>query len=93
MRLIRSAIFCFLERGDNIACTLGPLEWFSQITIMKFYGNYSAIPYERIQTHFAEVFDMPLSAGSLYNVNADAYQRLELFETLNKVQLRQAPVA
>ena len=54
---------------------------------------FQLIPYERIQTHFAEVFDMPLSAGSLYNVNADAYQRLELFETLNKVQLRQAPVA
>ncbi|WP_051208211.1 DUF6444 domain-containing protein [Saccharospirillum impatiens] len=55
-----------------------------------YMSMFQLIPYERIQTHFAEVFDMPLSAGSLYNFNADAYQRLELFETLNKVQLRQA---
>ncbi len=55
-----------------------------------YMSMFQLIPYERIQTHFAEVFNIPISPGSIYNFNADAYQRLELFEALNKEQLRQA---
>ena len=51
---------------------------------------FQLIPYERIQTHFAELFGIPLSAGSVYNFNVDAYKRLGLFKTLAKVELRQA---
>lgn len=55
-----------------------------------YMSMFQLIPYERIQTHCAEVFGIPISAGSVYNFNVDAYQRLALFETLVKEQLRQA---
>jgi transposase len=55
-----------------------------------YMSMFQLIPYERIKTHFAELFGIPLSAGSIYNFNLDAYQRLPLFEKLAKIQLRQA---
>ena len=55
-----------------------------------YMSMFQLIPYERIKTHCAEVFGIPISAGSVYNFNVDAYQRLGLFEALAKEQLRQA---
>lgn len=55
-----------------------------------YMSMYQLIPYERIQTHFSDVFGIPISTGSIYNFNVDAYQRLALFEEIAKVQLRQA---
>src|SRR5690606_32607348 len=57
-----------------------------------YMSMFQLIPYERIQTHFAEVFGIPISAGSIYNFNVDAYQRLTLFEALAKEQLRQSSI-
>lgn len=53
---------------------------------------YQLIPYDRIQTHFDEVFGLPISAGSVYNFNAEAYQRLEFFDALCRVHLTQQSV-
>ena len=53
-----------------------------------YMSMFQLIPYERIQTHFAELFDIPISAGSLYNFNENAYQRLEVFDTLTTKILR-----
>ena len=55
-----------------------------------YLSMFQLIPYERIQTHFADVFGIPISVGSVYNFNVDAYQRLALFEALAKEQLRRA---
>jgi len=55
-----------------------------------YMSMFQLIPYERIQTHFAEVFDMPISAGSLYNFNDSAFSRLSLFESICKRQLRES---
>lgn len=55
-----------------------------------YMSMFQLIPYERIQTHFSELFGIPLSAGSVYNFNVEAYQRLAPFEALAKAQLRQA---
>lgn len=49
-----------------------------------YMSMFQLIPYERVQTHFAEQFSIALSAGSLHNFNHDAYTRLELFELLAK---------
>ena len=49
-----------------------------------YMSMFQLIPYERVQTHFAEQFSMSLSAGSLYNFNQEAYTRLEIFEALAK---------
>ena len=50
---------------------------------------YQLIPYERVKTHFAEMYDLPLSAGSLFNFNLDAFSRLAPFMALAKWQLGQ----
>jgi transposase len=51
---------------------------------------FQLIPYERIQTHFSELFNILISVGSVYNFNRDAYQRLSNFDRLAKYQLSQA---
>jgi transposase len=55
-----------------------------------YMSMFQLIPYERIQTHFDELFGIPISTGSIVNFNADAYQRLDVFETLAKKMLRNA---
>lgn len=57
-----------------------------------YMSIFQLIPYERIRTHFAELFGMPLSAGSLFNFNAEAYERLALFEAISLQKLRQAGI-
>lgn len=52
-----------------------------------YMSMFQLIPYERVQTHFAEQFNLPISAGSLSNFNLDAYERLSAFENLAKQQL------
>jgi transposase len=44
------------------------------------------IPYARIQDYFAEKMNMPISAGSIFNFNKEAYELLEKFESIVKSQ-------
>jgi len=53
-----------------------------------YMSQFQLIPYDRIQAHFSELFDLPVSAGSLYNFNDEAFKRLGLFETVAKEKLR-----
>jgi len=55
-----------------------------------YMSMFQFIPYERIQTHFAELFEIPISAGTVYNFNRDAYQRLNAFDDLVKNKLSHA---
>ncbi len=45
-----------------------------------YMSNYQLIPYHRIEDHFADQFGLPLSAGTVFNFNQDAYDRLAAFE-------------
>jgi len=45
-----------------------------------YMSNYQLIPYNRIEDHFADQFRLPLSAGTVFNFNQDAYHRLAAFE-------------
>lgn len=45
-----------------------------------YMSQYQLLPYERIRDYFASHIGFPLSAGSIYNFNTAAYQRLEGFE-------------
>lgn len=57
-----------------------------------YMSMFQLIPYERIQTHFDELFGIPISTGSIVNFNADAFQRLDAFESLAIKILRKAEV-
>ncbi|WP_444943104.1 IS66 family transposase [Microbulbifer sp. ZKSA006] len=54
-----------------------------------YMSIFQLIPYERVETHFSELFDTPISAGSVYNFNLEAFERLALFEQTAKAVLRQ----
>jgi transposase len=49
-----------------------------------YMSMFQLIPYERVQTHFDENVELPLSTGTLANFNRDAYDRLDSFEALAK---------
>jgi transposase len=45
-----------------------------------YMSNFQLLPYKRIEEHFADQFNIPLRAGSIYNFNKEAYERLDPFE-------------
>jgi transposase len=55
-------------------------------------SQYQLVPYDRIKEHFAEQINIPVSAGSIYNFNEEAYERLEDFEKICKEKLSQSAV-
>lgn len=52
-----------------------------------YMSQFQLIPYNRIEDHFLEQMQLPVSAGSIFNFNKDAYDRLELFDQWVKKQL------
>ena len=57
-----------------------------------YMSQYQLIPYARVQEHFQDQFNITLSAGSLYNFNQEAYERLDDFEPWVKTRLAQSEV-
>jgi len=57
-----------------------------------YMSQFQLIPYNRIEDHFLDQMDMPLSAGTVNNFNKDAFDRLEFFETWVKNQLALSPL-
>jgi transposase len=55
-----------------------------------YMSQYQLIPYNRIEDHFQDQMQIPVSAGTIHNFNQDAYDRLEGFETWVKNQLKAA---
>lgn len=47
-----------------------------------YLSMFQLLPYERVQSLFADQYGIPLSAGSLVNFNREASERLEPFEGL-----------
>ena len=52
-----------------------------------YMSQYQLIPYNRIEDHFSDQLQIPVSAGSIHNFNQDAFERLEPFEKWVKDQL------
>jgi transposase len=52
-----------------------------------YMSQYQMVPYNRIEEHFLDQMQMPVSAGSIVNFNKDAFARLELFELWIKKEL------
>ena len=57
-----------------------------------YLSQYQLLPYKRIQEYFTDQLHMPLSEGSLYNFNKQAYMQLAGFEQISKDHLAQADV-
>jgi len=52
-----------------------------------YMSQYQLIPYDRIRDHFQDQMHIPVSAGSVFNFNKEAYERLEPFEQWAKTEL------
>jgi transposase len=49
-----------------------------------YLSQFQLLPYKRIQTYFADQLQIPLSEGSLYNFNVQAFTKLADFEQMSK---------
>lgn len=52
-----------------------------------YMSQYQLIPYDRIRDHFQDQIQLPVSVGSVFNFNKEAYERLEIFEQWAKTEL------
>lgn len=84
--------------------TIHTAEFPKNVTAQVQYGNgikanavymsqFQLVPYDRINDHFAEQIQVPVSVGSIFNFNQEAYERLEEFEKLAKQHLINAEFA
>lgn len=52
-----------------------------------YLSQYQLLPYQRVQEYFSEQLDIPLSQGTLFNFNKEAFERLAPFSQLVKKAL------
>jgi transposase len=57
-----------------------------------YMSQYQLIPYSRIEDHFLDQMQIPVSNGSIYNFNQEAYERLEHFDQWVRRQLALSPL-
>jgi len=55
-----------------------------------YMSQYQLLPYDRIREHFQDQMSIPLSAGSVFNFNQEAYGQLATFEQWVKGHLAQS---
>jgi len=58
-----------------------------------YMSQFQLIPYDRIRDYFADQLHLPVSAGSIFNFNQEAFERLAEFENRVKAELASADVA
>ncbi|KAA0446238.1 MAG: IS66 family transposase [Candidatus Thioglobus sp.] len=59
-----------------------------------YLSQYQLLPYDRVKEYFADQLQMPISAGSIFNFNAQAAQKLKDLGALDiiKSKLKGSPV-
>lgn len=57
-----------------------------------YMSQYQLIPYKRIQEYFEGQIGIPLSEGSIYNFNREAYESLESFDVRAREELAKSEV-
>ena len=58
-----------------------------------YMSQFQLIPYNRIQDYFSDQLNIPLSEGSIFNFNQEAFQLLATFENRAKNELAASKVA
>jgi transposase len=57
-----------------------------------YMSQYQLIPYNRIEDHFLDQMQIPVSNGTIYNFNQEAYERLDYFDQWVRRQLASSPL-
>lgn len=58
-----------------------------------YLSQFQLLPYNRIQDYFTDQLGIPISEGTVFNFNKEAYERLAEFETIAKNALAAAKYA
>lgn len=70
-----------------------PVQYGSSVKAGAVYmSQYQLLPYNRVEEQFGDLYQIPLSAASVFNFNQDAFNRLESFEQWVKQQLLGSPL-
>lgn len=65
-----------------------PIQYGQSIKSHSVYlSQYQLLPYERVSDYFNSESGIPISVGSLFNFNQEAFDKLEFFDTFVKDQL------
>jgi transposase len=65
-----------------------PVQYGESVKAQAVYmSQQQLLPYDRIRDYFADQCRIPLSAGSVFNFNKEAYSLLETFENITKRQM------
>jgi len=68
-----------------------PIQYGASVKAHAVYlSQFQLLPYDRIRDYFQDQMQLPVSAGSVFNFNKEAYARLEGFESWVKAQLAKA---
>lgn len=71
-----------------------PVQYGPRLKSLAIYlGNYQFLPYKRLSEFFQDVFSLPISQGTLVNINSTCHSQLKHFEATVKTQLTNAEVA
>jgi len=57
-----------------------------------YMSQYQLIPYNRVEEHFEEQMKLGISAGTVYNFNLEAYEKLATFEAWLVNTMRKEPL-
>jgi transposase len=57
-----------------------------------YLSQFQLIPYNRVGDYFSDQLHIPISEGSIFNFNKQAYEALDRFEAIAKQQLRTSAV-
>ncbi len=69
------------------------VQYGSSVKMISVYmSQYQLIPYKRVEEFFSEQLGIPISTGSIYNFNQEAFDRLLVFEAQVKEGLLKSPL-
>ncbi len=61
-------------------------------SLSTYMSLYQLIPYKRVEDFFSDQIGLPISSGSIFNFNMEAYNKLQEFETHVKEKLLDSPL-
>jgi len=65
-----------------------PIQYGLNMKVQSVYmSQYQLIPYNRVEENFKDQVGIPISSGTIYNFNEEAYEKLKIFEDILKKRL------
>ena len=91
---VKKCVKCGIKTtGEFPAEVSKAVQYGKSVKVLSVYMSQSQlIPYKRVEEFFNVQLEMPLSPGTIYNFNKEAFKKLEKFEEESKVKLLSSPL-